>query len=50
MPFQPEQNKVSPFTTHPYYSVELCLDENFTNTFMLERRSILAKDLTRFSE
>jgi hypothetical protein len=50
MPFQLELNEVTPLTTHSYYSVVTLLDEDFTTTFILERRGIFTKDLTRFSE
>jgi hypothetical protein len=47
MPFQFELNKVTLLTTHSNYSVKILLDENFLNTFMLERRGIFTRDLGR---
>jgi hypothetical protein len=47
MPFQFELKEVSPFTTHSNYGVEILLDEDFPNTFMLERRGIFTRDLSR---
>jgi hypothetical protein len=50
MPFQLELNEVTPLTTHSNYSVETLLDEDFMTAFILKRRGIFTKDLTRFSE
>jgi hypothetical protein len=45
MPFQFELNKVTPYTTHSYYSVKLILDNDSTGTAPLEWHGIFAGDL-----
>jgi len=47
MPFQFELKEITPLTTLSNYSVEIPLHEDFPNTFMLERRGIFTRDLSR---
>jgi len=46
MPFQFELKEISLFITHSCYGAEALLHEDFSNTFMLERRGIVTIDLS----